>query len=333
MNPRAGDYFQPAFSSPNRATTRPNQAPSLNASVDGDYGRARLGRRTGPHRRTTPAPNVIFYRIYRGGTALGNRTRRTTQDNPQRRSATSARPGQGPLTEYWISTVDENFSESAPLGLVSVAVIGPRGRREGSRADGAAGGDVDRHRGRDGHRDGVRVLQQERAAGTAFTTSPPTWHDRDGADSRAEASNLASPIDNRPGEPWRRPSPTTWCSLPSTRSMPSHLREYAQHLAWALPGSATALDRLGVAPPPIRMELVEPFPTERWASASTRSCANTTAAGRLDITTASSRTMWCTPPQEPAPPPPTSAGEARRRSRPSARRPPSTRTPGRLRRA
>jgi prepilin-type N-terminal cleavage/methylation domain-containing protein len=112
-NPRAGDDSDHLF--PNRATTRPNQPLVLNALVDGDTvvldwldALPALPPYTGS--------NVIFYRIYRGGTSLGDRIARTTQDNP-----TSFRDvgeaGQG--HEYWVSAVDENFSESAPLGPVS----------------------------------------------------------------------------------------------------------------------------------------------------------------------------------------------------------------------
>jgi prepilin-type N-terminal cleavage/methylation domain-containing protein len=113
-DPRAGDDSDPHLF-PNKATTRPNQAPSLNASVDGDT--VVLDWDDAP----AASPNytgsaVIFYRIYRGGTALGNRIARTTQDNP-----TSFRDfgAAGKGHTYWISTVDENFSESAPLGPVS----------------------------------------------------------------------------------------------------------------------------------------------------------------------------------------------------------------------
>jgi hypothetical protein len=113
-DPRAGDDSDPHLF-PNKATTRPNQAPSLNASVDGDTVVLDWDDAPAPSPNYTGS-NVIYYRIYRGGTALGNRIARTTQDNP-----TSFRDvgeaGQG--HQYWISTVDENFSESAPLGPVS----------------------------------------------------------------------------------------------------------------------------------------------------------------------------------------------------------------------
>jgi len=113
-DPRAGDDSDPHLF-PNKTTTRPNQAPSLNASVDGDTVVLDWDDAPAPSPNYTGS-NVIFYRIYRGGTALGNRIARTTEDNP-----TSFRDvgvaGQG--HQYWISTVDENFSESAPLGPVS----------------------------------------------------------------------------------------------------------------------------------------------------------------------------------------------------------------------
>jgi hypothetical protein len=112
-NPRAGTPSTRL--NPVRATTKPNQPPSLTAMVDGDT--VVLDWDDAPAASPTyTGSNVIFYRVYRGGTALGDRIARTSQDNP-----TSFRDvgeaGQG--HEYWISAVDENFSESAPLGPVS----------------------------------------------------------------------------------------------------------------------------------------------------------------------------------------------------------------------
>jgi hypothetical protein len=60
---------------------------------------------------------VIFYRVYRDGTAIGDRIARTGQQ-----ALTYYRdPGASAVShKYYVSAVDENFSESAPLGPVSL---------------------------------------------------------------------------------------------------------------------------------------------------------------------------------------------------------------------
>lgn len=110
--PRAGDDSDHLF--PVRATTQPNQPAVLNASVDGDA--VVLDWDDAPAASPSyPGSNVIFYRVYRDGTELDDRIARTSQD-----SLTSYRDngaaGQGHL--YWVSAVDENFSESVALGPV-----------------------------------------------------------------------------------------------------------------------------------------------------------------------------------------------------------------------
>jgi len=111
--PRAGDESAHLF--PNRADTQPSQPPLLNASVDGDTVVLDWDD-SPPASPDYPGSTVIFYRVYRGGTALGNRIGRTSQDSLTAYRDIGAAGG-GHL--YWVSAVDENFSESAPLGPVS----------------------------------------------------------------------------------------------------------------------------------------------------------------------------------------------------------------------
>ncbi len=60
--------------------------------------------------------NVIFYRVYRDGTAIGRRIGRSGQDSMTSfRDVDAASGGH----EYYVAAVDENFSESAPLGPVA----------------------------------------------------------------------------------------------------------------------------------------------------------------------------------------------------------------------
>ena len=64
-----------------------------------------------------PGSNVIFYRVYRDGTAIGDRIARTGQE-----ALTYYHdPGAAAVShKYYVTAVDENFSESAPLGPVSL---------------------------------------------------------------------------------------------------------------------------------------------------------------------------------------------------------------------
>ena len=75
----------------------------------------------------TPAPaptpgysgdGMIFYRVYRDGKAIGNRIARTGQDSLTTRTRRSIGALAGGHV-YCVTTVDENFSESAPLGPVA----------------------------------------------------------------------------------------------------------------------------------------------------------------------------------------------------------------------
>jgi len=60
--------------------------------------------------------DIIFYRVYRDGTAIGNRIARTSLD-----SMTTYRDNDAAADnhQYYVTAVDENFSESAPLGPVA----------------------------------------------------------------------------------------------------------------------------------------------------------------------------------------------------------------------
>jgi prepilin-type N-terminal cleavage/methylation domain-containing protein len=99
-----------------RASTQPNQPLTLTATQDG----ADVVL-TWPDALPVLPPysgsDVIFYRVYRDGKKLDDRIARTGQD-----SLTAYRDVDGALTNhvYYVSSVDENFSESPPLGPVSI---------------------------------------------------------------------------------------------------------------------------------------------------------------------------------------------------------------------
>jgi prepilin-type N-terminal cleavage/methylation domain-containing protein len=98
-----------------QASTQPEQPPTLTATVDGDD----VLLNWDPAPAASPpytGSDVIFYRVYRDGTALGDRVARTSQD-----VLTSFRDVGGAVGShtYYVTSVDENFSESAPLGPVS----------------------------------------------------------------------------------------------------------------------------------------------------------------------------------------------------------------------
>jgi hypothetical protein len=98
-----------------RANSQPNQPLTLTAAVDGTD--VVLSWPDSPP--AVPAyggSNVVFYRVYRDGTAIGDRIGRTSQDAMTSfRDIDSASGGH----EYYVAAVDENFSESAPLGPVT----------------------------------------------------------------------------------------------------------------------------------------------------------------------------------------------------------------------
>jgi prepilin-type N-terminal cleavage/methylation domain-containing protein len=99
-----------------RATTQPNQPASLTATQDGDDVIL-----TWPDAPAFTPPysgsDVIFYRVYRDGKKLGDRIARTGQE-----SLTAYRDVDGALSThtYYVSSIDENFAESDPLGPVSL---------------------------------------------------------------------------------------------------------------------------------------------------------------------------------------------------------------------
>jgi prepilin-type N-terminal cleavage/methylation domain-containing protein len=99
-----------------RADTQPNQPASLTATQDGDD--VVLSWPDAP--AVVPpysGSNVIFYRVYRGDTLIADRVARTGQESlTAYRDSGEAAGGR----KYWVSSVDENFSESKPLGPVSL---------------------------------------------------------------------------------------------------------------------------------------------------------------------------------------------------------------------
>jgi prepilin-type N-terminal cleavage/methylation domain-containing protein len=98
-----------------RASTQPEQPPTLTATTDGDDLVLSWDPAPAPS-SPYPGSDVIFYRVYRDGTALADRVARTSQD-----VLTSFRDNGGATAghTYYVTSVDENFSESAPLGPVS----------------------------------------------------------------------------------------------------------------------------------------------------------------------------------------------------------------------
>jgi prepilin-type N-terminal cleavage/methylation domain-containing protein len=111
-SPREGAHS--ALLTATRATTQPNQPPTLTATVDGEAVVLTWGASPAAD-PTYPGSTVSFYRVYRNGTSLGQRIARTGQD-----SLLSYRDpdGAGDGHQYWVSAVDENFAESPPLGPV-----------------------------------------------------------------------------------------------------------------------------------------------------------------------------------------------------------------------
>jgi len=99
-----------------RAGTQPNQPASLTATQDGED--VLLSWPDAP--AVTPpygGSDVIFYRVYRDGTLLDKRIARTGLESLTAYRDVGAAAGGH---EYYVSSVDENFSESAPLGPVSL---------------------------------------------------------------------------------------------------------------------------------------------------------------------------------------------------------------------
>jgi prepilin-type N-terminal cleavage/methylation domain-containing protein len=118
-DPSDGSLREGASSAPLtavQASTQPEQPPSVTATPDGDD--VVLSWDPAPVPGSPyPGDAVIFYRVYRDGTALADRVARTSQDVLTSFRDTGAVTGGH---TYYVTTVDENFSESAPLGPVSV---------------------------------------------------------------------------------------------------------------------------------------------------------------------------------------------------------------------
>jgi prepilin-type N-terminal cleavage/methylation domain-containing protein len=99
-----------------RATTKPNQAATLSAVEDN--GSVVLVWDDAP--AFTPpytGSPVIFYRVYRDGTTLSHRIARTGQEALTSYRDLGAAAGN---RQYYVTSVDENFSESDPLGPVAI---------------------------------------------------------------------------------------------------------------------------------------------------------------------------------------------------------------------
>jgi prepilin-type N-terminal cleavage/methylation domain-containing protein len=110
---RAGDPS--AVLTATRASTQPEQPPTLTATLDAEDVLLNWDPAPAPSSPYTGSA-VIFYRVYRDGKTLAHRVARTSQD-----VMTSFRDVGGATGShtYYVTTVDENFSESAPLGPVS----------------------------------------------------------------------------------------------------------------------------------------------------------------------------------------------------------------------
>jgi prepilin-type N-terminal cleavage/methylation domain-containing protein len=99
-----------------RATTKPNQPLTLSAAQDDD---SVVLNWIGALPAIPPysGDEVIFYRVYRDGTTINDRIARTSQDSlTSYRDSGAAAGGH----QYYVTAVDENFSESAPLGPVAL---------------------------------------------------------------------------------------------------------------------------------------------------------------------------------------------------------------------
>ena len=137
LNPPTGatiEYYVVALDQ-NPSTGTPREgAKSLHPDRARGRPRSRTSRRHSAPRRTTTrscsiwddAPAftppytgspVIFYRVYPDGTTLGDRIARTGQESlTSYRDIGAAAAGH----QYYVTAVDENFSESTPLGPVAL---------------------------------------------------------------------------------------------------------------------------------------------------------------------------------------------------------------------
>ncbi len=112
--PRQGDTS--ATLTAVRANTKPNQPANLTATQDGDSVLLQWADAPAALPPYSGSP-VIFYRVYRDGTAISDRIARTGQEALTYYSD----PGAAAVShKYYVTSVDENFSESAPLGPVAL---------------------------------------------------------------------------------------------------------------------------------------------------------------------------------------------------------------------
>ncbi len=113
LTPREGD--KTALTAV-RANTAPNQPQTLTATKDDDSVLL-IWADAPPAVPPYTGSNVIFYRVYRDGTAIGDRVARTGQESLTSYRDVGAAAGNH---VYYVTTVDANFSESAPLGPVAL---------------------------------------------------------------------------------------------------------------------------------------------------------------------------------------------------------------------
>jgi len=99
-----------------RTTNQPNPPATLTATVEGDSVRLTWPP-ADPVTTVYTGSNVIFYRVYRDGSSLGHRIARTGQQDLlsylDDGAATSSH-------QWYVTAVDETFSESAPVGPVTL---------------------------------------------------------------------------------------------------------------------------------------------------------------------------------------------------------------------
>ena len=99
-----------------RAGTKPNQ-PGLLSAVADDENVVLTWNASPPASPGYTGSNIIFYRVYRDGVTLDHRVAKTGQDSLTSFRDIGALAGNH---TYYVTAVDENFSESVPLGPVAV---------------------------------------------------------------------------------------------------------------------------------------------------------------------------------------------------------------------
>lgn len=112
--PREGDKSLTLTAT--RATTKPNQPATLSAVQDDDSVVLVWDDAPAFTPPYTGSP-VIFYRVYRDGTTLDHRIARTGQEALTTHRDIGKASGSH---QYYVTAVDENFSESDPLGPVAI---------------------------------------------------------------------------------------------------------------------------------------------------------------------------------------------------------------------